>query len=259
MDNKDAYESKAIDIISAWLRDYATQAGARGWVVGLSGGVDSACTAALCQRATGEHVLGVLMPCHSGPEDTQMANLVAEAFGLETVTVDLGPAYNALLAALPEGLSDMARANIKPRLRMTTLYALAQSRGYLVAGTGNKSELMIGYFTKYGDGGVDLEPLGDLYKWQVRTLARELDVPQQVIDRPPSAGLWAGQTDEGEMGITYDELDATLAAIESGQVGELDPRRLEKVRWMMAASAHKRAMAPVCPLGELWDNVLPEA
>lgn len=233
------------DQIATWLRDYAAQAGAQGYVVGLSGGIDSACTAALCKRAVGEKVLGVLLPCHSLPEDIQMAHLVAETFGIQTETVDLTPVYDTLVAALPPGTSDMARANIKPRLRMIACYALAQTHGYLVAGTGNKSEWMVGYFTKYGDGGVDVEPLGDLYKWQVRELAGELGVPLPIIDRPPTAGLWAGQTDEGEMGITYAALDATLAAIEAGETRGVDPALLAKVQRMIAASAHKRAMPPV--------------
>jgi NAD+ synthase len=114
-----------------------------------------------------------------------------------------------------------------------------------VAGTGNRSEIMVGYFTKYGDGGVDVEPLGDLYKSEVRALARDLDVPQPVVDRPPSAGLWAGQTDEDEMGLTYDELDSTLAAIEAGRTGEIDPDLLDRVQGMIAASAHKRSTPPV--------------
>jgi NAD+ synthase len=235
--------------VAAWLREYAGRSSAQGYVVGLSGGVDSACTAALCLQAMGDRVLGVLMPCHSAPEDAEMAHLVAGALHLPTVTVDLTPAYDALVAALPPNLSDMARANIKPRLRMATLYALAQARGYLVAGTGNRSEFAIGYFTKYGDGGVDVEPLGGLYKWQVRLLARELGIPQPVIDRPPTAGLWFGQTDEDEMGISYDELDATLAAIDMEQTSNLEPALLEKVRGMVAASAHKRAMPPICPVG----------
>lgn len=236
------------DRIATWLREYAAQAGAKGYVVGLSGGIDSACTAALCKRAAGENLLGVLLPCHSLPEDAQMARLVADAFGIQTVTVDLTPAYDTLMAALPSGISDMARANIKPRLRMIACYTLAQTHGYLVAGTGNKSEIMVGYFTKYGDGGVDVEPLGNLYKWQVRELARELGVPQPVIERPPSAGLWAGQTDEGEMGITYNTLDAVLAAIEAGETESVDSALLAKVQRMIAASAHKRAMPPACPV-----------
>jgi NAD+ synthase len=237
----------AIKIV-AWLHDYVAQAGANGYVVGLSGGIDSACTAVLCQRAVGDAILGVLMPCHSVPEDVEMARLVTDAIGLRTVTVDLAPTHDALLAAIPSAVSSIASANLKPRLRMATLYTLAQTHGYLVAGTGNKSELAVGYFTKYGDGGVDVEPLGDLYKWQVRQLARELAIPQPIIDRPPSAGLWAGQTDEGEMGISYDELDDVLAAIEAGHTGTVDPVLLAKVQEMIAASEHKRTPPPICLL-----------
>lgn len=236
------------DKIGSWLRDYATGAGARGYVLGLSGGIDSACTAVLCQRAMGNQVLGVLMPCNSTAEDAELACLLADTFGIRTVTVALDQAYDALVAQLPPGTSRLARANIKPRLRMSALYALAQTHGYLVAGTGNRSELIVGYFTKYGDGGVDVEPLGELYKVQVRQLARELDIPQPIIDRPPSAGLWEGQTDEEEMGITYDDLDTTLAAIKSGETGDLDAALLARVRQMIANSAHKRSVPPACPL-----------
>jgi len=173
-----------------------------------------------------------------------MASLVAGSLGLKMVTVDLAPAYDALVAALPK-TSKMARANIKPRLRMATWYAIAHTRGYLVAGGGNKTEIWTGYYTKYGDAGVDLLPLGDLYKCQVRELAHELGVPQAVIERPPSAGLWSGQTDEAEMGITYPELDAALAAIVGGSPDRLDPEVLTKVRRMVESSAHKRALPPV--------------
>ena len=236
------------DKIVSWLRDYATGAGARGYVLGLSGGIDSACTAVLCQRAMGDNVLGVLMPCNSTSQDAELACLLAGTFGIPTVTVALEPVYDALLVALPPGTAELARANIKPRLRMSVLYALAQTHGYLVAGTGNKSELAVGYFTKYGDGGVDLEPLGELYKAQVRQLARQLGIPQPIIDRPPSAGLWEGQTDEAEMGLTYAALDNTLASIESGDTGDLDPALLSRVQQMVATSKHKRSMPPACPL-----------
>ncbi len=238
----------AVDRIVSWLQGYAAAAGARGYVVGLSGGIDSACTAVLCQRAMGDGVLGVLLPCHNPAEDALMAQQLAAAFSIPTVTVPLEPAYDALVAALPSATSEIARANIKPRLRMSALYALAQTRGYLVAGTGNKSEIAVGYYTKYGDGGVDVEPLGGLYKAQVRILARELGIPQPIIDRPPSAGLWEGQTDEEEMGITYAALDATLTAIEAGKAEGADPALLTRVQEMIACSAHKRAMPPICPL-----------
>ncbi|RLC63658.1 MAG: NAD(+) synthetase [Chloroflexi bacterium] len=234
------------DQIAAWLREQLTTAGADGFVVGLSGGVDSATSAALAVRAVGsEHVLAALMPCHSQPEDARLARLVAETFGIPTVTVDLSGAYDALMDTLPPSDHPLAAANIKPRLRMITLYYLAQSHNYLVLGAGNKSELMVGYTTKWGDGGVDLLPLGDLYKTQVWELARELGVPQGIIERPPSAGLWPGQTDEGEMGITYRELDRVLAAIEAGDTSGIEPTTLAKVRDMIARSAHKRAMPPI--------------
>jgi len=234
------------DQIAAWLREQLTTAGADGFVVGLSGGVDSATSAALAVRAVGsEHVLAALMPCHSQPEDAHLARLVAETFGIPTVTVDLSGAYDALMDTLPPSDHPLAAANIKPRLRMITLYYLAQSHNYLVLGAGNKSELMVGYTTKWGDGGVDLLPLGDLYKTQVWELARELGVPQGIIERPPSAGLWPGQTDEGEMGITYRELDRVLAAIEAGDTSGIEPTTLAKVRDMIARSAHKRAMPPI--------------
>jgi NAD+ synthase len=233
--------------ISEWIKKKVEEAGAEGVVLGLSGGVDSSLTAALAKKALGDKVLVLLMPCHSDPTDLEHARRVATQFGIETEYVDLGPVFDRLMASLPRG-SDMAVANLKPRLRMTTLYYFANSRNYLVAGTGNKSELTVGYFTKYGDGGADLLPLGDLLKSQVRELARELGVPEEVIAKPPSAGLWAGQTDEEEMGITYDELDRTIAAMEKGDTSGCDEATLERVKAMRAASEHKRQPIPICKI-----------
>jgi NAD+ synthase len=230
--------------ITKWIAERVSAAGAQGIVVGLSGGVDSAVVAVLAQRAVGNQVLGLLMPCHSQPMDGEYAHLLAEAFGIKTITVDLGPPYDALVAALPAG-SDLARANLKPRLRMATLYFVANERNYLVAGTGNKSEITVGYFTKWGDGACDLLPLGGLFKTLVWDLACELGIPDEIISRPPTAGLWPGQTDEGEMGITYAELDATLAAIERGDTSSCEPATLAKVQGMIARSAHKRAWPPM--------------
>ncbi len=235
-----------VNRIAAWLRDRLDDAGADGFVFGLSGGVDSAVTAAVAVQAHGaEHTLGVLMPCHSMSEDAALAQLVADAFEIETMLVDLGDSYDALISALPPSDHPLASANIKPRLRMTTLYYLAQTHNYLVLGSGNKTELMVGYFTKYGDGGVDLLPLGDLYKTEVWALARELGVPKAVVERAPSAGLWPGQTDEGEMGITYEALDRVLKAIAKGDTGHIEPVILAKVQQMITRSAHKRAMPPI--------------
>lgn len=238
-------ELSVADRISQWIGERVKEAEAEGIVVGLSGGVDSTTVAALAQHALGGNVLGVLMPCHSQSLDAELAHLAVETFGIETVTVDLGTVYDALLAALPQG-ADLAWANLKARLRMATLYFIANARNHLVAGTGNKSELMVGYFTKYGDGGVDILPLGDLYKSQVWELAREIGVPQAIIDRPPTAGLWPGQTDESEMGIAYADLDAILSALSEGRETLAPHEDVARVQHMMAISAHKRHPIPVC-------------
>ncbi len=216
-------------------------------MLGISGGIDSSVTAVLAKRGLGDGVLGVIMPCHSDPTGEKHARLVAAKFGIETEYVDLTPVFDRLSEALPPG-DRMAVANLKPRLRMAVLYYFANSRNYLVIGTGNKSEIMVGYTTKHGDSGADILPLGSLLKKQVRELARELGIPQEIIAKPPSAGLWEGQTDEGEMGISYDELDSILVAIESGDIGECDQESLARVRALMAASQHKRDPIPICEL-----------
>jgi len=241
------------DQIATWLRERLVSAGADGFVVGLSGGVDSATSAALAVRAVGpEHVLAALMPCHSRPGDAVLGQLVADTFSIPTVTVDLSDTYDALISRLPPDLQSggLASANVKPRLRMINLYYLAQSHNYLVLGSGNKTEIAVGYFTKYGDGGVDLLPLGGFYKTQVWELARQLGMPQEVVERPPSAGLWPGQTDEGEMGITYRELDRVLASIEADDTSGIEPATLEKVQRMIARSEHKRTMPPIFQVDE---------
>jgi NAD+ synthase len=233
--------------LSDWIRDTVTASDGTGTVFGISGGLDSAVVAALCKLAFPNHSLGLLMPCHSDPADAEDAHLIARHFRIAAATVDLSHAYDALLASLGETLTDLpedalARANIKPRLRMTALYVFANHLGYRVIGTGNRSELAVGYFTKYGDGGVDLLPLGNLTKTRVRELAARLEVPQRIIDKPPSAGLWPGQTDEGEMGLSYAELDAYLSGASSAGG--------ERVEALAAASAHKRSLPIIAPLPE---------
>jgi NAD+ synthase len=246
------------DSISGWLSERVRAAGASGLVFGLSGGVDSAVVARLAQLAVPDRVLGVVMPCHSNPQDEEDARLVARHFGLPVLRVPLDATHDALLGQVdnafevvpgirPHATDDlrarMPAANVKPRLRMTTLYLVANRLNYLVVGTGNRSELTIGYFTKYGDGGVDLLPLGRLVKRQVWDLARELDVPARVVDKAPSAGLWLGQTDESEMGLTYAELERFLDQGPSS-VAEATARRVEH---LIAASEHKRALPPMPP------------
>lgn len=233
------------DDIANWIAGKVREAGVNGAVVGLSGGIDSAVVSGLCARALGtNNVLGIIMPIHSISTDAAHGEETARAWGIEHRTIDLSKAYDALHESLPPG-SELAYANIKPRLRMIALYHHANTLGRMVIGTGNRSELMAGYYTKYGDGGSDLLPIAGLYKWQVRELAGEIGVPQAIIDKPPSAGLWQGQTDEQEMGITYADLDRTLAAIDSGDVSTIEAPLLERVQRMIRVSEHKRHMPPI--------------
>ena len=240
------------------MRQQAAAAGARGLVVGLSGGIDSAVVARLCQLAMPGAAIGVVLPCHSDPRDQDDARLLAAHFRLPTVTIALERPFDALLevgrTAVTEASRDLSAepmpppddprsrmpiANVKPRLRMASLYFVANSLNYLVAGTGNRCELAIGYFTKYGDGGVDLLPIGRLLKSEVRAMARDLGVPSAIIEKPPSAGLWLGQTDEGEMGFTYANLETYL----TDGPDAVAPAVAMKIERLMRASEHKRAIA----------------
>jgi NAD+ synthase len=247
------------DAIVEWLRQRLARSAARGFVFGLSGGIDSALVARLCQLASPGNVVGVLMPCHSDPRDEADARLLADHFQIPAVRVDLAPTFDDFTAtllqtvkALPKELfpdpahqsedlkAKLPLANVKPRLRMTTLYFVANTLNYMVAGTGNRSELSIGYFTKYGDGGVDLLPIGNLLKSEVRAAARALGVPDPIIEKAPSAGLWLGQTDEAEMGFTYAELEDYLT--KGPQT--VSPALAMRIDRLMRSSEHKRALAP---------------
>lgn len=231
--------------IVAWLRERVSLARAKGGIVGLSGGIDSAVVAVLLQKAFEDRMLTVFLPCHSMERDREDALLVAETFGLPYREMDLGAAYDAMIAAAePPPLSSLAAANIKPRLRMAALYALAQTEGFLVCGTGNRPELHMGYSTKHGDGGCDLQPLGDLLKGEVQALAVHLGIPDPIILKPPSAGLWDGQTDEGDIGLSYDEIDRYLAT------GEASEPVRKKLDGMHSATEHKRNMPPLCRISE---------
>lgn len=228
--------------VEGWLKERVTEAGARGIVVGLSGGVDSAVVAALGRRAFGRDMAALILPCHSDPLDEADARLVADTLDIPCERVDLGAAYDALAERLGAiGVhSGPALANLKARLRMATLYAVAQARSLLVCGTGNRAEIATGYFTKFGDSASDLLPLADLLKCEVRALAAHLGVPERIVLKAPSAGLWAGQTDEGEMGFSYDDLDRYLAT------GDAEPGLRERIEARRRNSEHKRRPVPVC-------------
>lgn len=229
--------------ISVWIQNCVREANAKGLVFGLSGGIDSAVVAALAKMACGDNVLAMIMPCHSSPRSAEDATLVAKKLGVKTHVADLTTAYDSIVPRIPHG-EGIELTNVRPRLRMAALYCAAQALGYLVVGTSNKTEAMIGYFTKWGDGACDIQPIANLYKHQVYDLARELDIPEGIINKAPTADLWEGQTDENEIGMTYDELDSILAGIERGELASFNTTSVDRVRRMMAASEHKRNSIP---------------
>ncbi len=231
----------------AWIKEKVQTAGCRGVVLGLSGGLDSSVLGALCQRAFTQNTLGVIMPCHSTDDDKAHAGIVASRFNIPTVEVPLDGAFDAMIQILPDYQPDpahgnLARANLKARLRMVTLYCIANQLKYMVAGSGNRSELTVGYFTKYGDSGVDILPLGNLLKGEVKDLARYLEIPEEIIDKPPSAGLWDGQTDETEMGFSYEALDRYILT------GDAPEELKRKIEAMKAAAYHKRNIPPIADI-----------
>lgn len=237
---------KLCSCIENWIKERFVITGSSGAVLGVSGGIDSALLSGLLSRVLGpENVIGVIMPCHSMDMDEEYARVLADKFKFRTVKVDLSDSFDVLKSAISGGageISSLPEANIKPRLRMITLYAIAQQNGYLVCGGSNKDEIMYGYFTKYGDSGVDLMPMADLLKGEVRALAEYIGVPREIIDRPPTAGLWDGQTDESEMGLTYNALDLYIAT------GEAEAGDKEKIEKAIARSAHKREFATMAEL-----------
>ncbi|MBQ3134163.1 MAG: NAD(+) synthase [Clostridia bacterium] len=222
----------------AFIRKLLQESGAKGIVFGNSGGKDSALVGILCKMAC-ENTVGVLLPCSSKRNyglDAEDGRVLADQFGIETRMVDLTPVREALLCEL-KGVTEptpMALSNIAPRLRMTTMYAIAASEGRLVAGTGNRSEAYVGYFTKWGDGSTDFNPIADLTVTEVYEFLRYLDAPSCIIDKAPSAGLFDGQTDEDDMGVSYAQIDAVIA----GEDVPADKAAI--IERMHRASAHKR-------------------
>lgn len=231
------YEQETLKRVE-WIKELLSRSGAKGIIYGNSGGKDSLLVSILCKKATDE-LLGVIMPCGSRQNygrDREDAELAAERYGIRTVTVDLSETKESLSSALAGvcELIPIAANNINPRLRMTTLYAIGQSLGYLVAGTGNRSEAYMGYFTKWGDGAHDFNPISDLTVTEVYEFLRYLDAPAAIVEKAPSAGLYDGQTDETEMGVSYDAIDRYITS------GEGSPEDTEKITRAHRATAHKR-------------------
>lgn len=222
-----------------WIKELIAESGAAGVVFGASGGKDSVLVGILAKMAT-PNVTGVIMPCESRRNfgmDRDHALLVNEKYGIETLEVDLTPAKLAMSAALKDVVleqNELAYMNLNPRLRMATLYNIAQRRNYLVAGTGNRSEIFVGYYTKWGDGASDFNPISDLTVGEVYRMLEYLGAPEVIITKAPSAGLADDQTDEKEMGLTYAEIDDYIL---NGRASDGVRAKIEKRH---ATSEHKR-------------------
>lgn len=247
---------RAREKIVEFIRKQIKEAGLSKAVFGLSGGLDSSIIAYLAKEALGaENVYGIVLPYKiTGREDVEDVKGIIETLGINPVEIDITPVVDSFFTSLKD-TDKIRKGNIMARTRMILLYNQAAKYKALVLGTSNKTELLLGYFTKYGDGGVDLEPLGDLYKTQVRQLAKDLGVPDRIIKKTPTAGLWPGQTDEGELGFTYEEVDKLLYYMLDEKKNDEELIKLgckeefiEKVRDKIKNTEHKRKLVPIAKL-----------
>ncbi len=238
-------------ILVGFIRDEVAKAGLKRCVLGLSGGIDSALSAYLSAEALGaENVLVVRMPYKTSSEDSlQHAELVIEDLNLPALTIPITEMCDPLINLFSD-MTPLRKGNIMARMRMITLYDQSAAFGGLVMGTSNKTEALLGYSTIYGDSGVALQPIADLYKYQVRQLARGMGVPAPIVDKPPSADLWAGQTDEAELGFSYDDADQILHLLvderytvqEAAEEGGYDVAFVHKIWERVKANHYKRTM-----------------
>ena len=251
-------EGEATTVIKLFMETYVKNAHSDSVVLGLSGGVDSAVAAVLCQQVFGKkHTHCLFLPDEATPEkDRNDVSVLSEQFDLTFEEQEITGIVNDFLNQTDSSKDKLVKANVKARLRMVMLYAYANKTKSLVCGTSNKSELLIGYFTKYGDGGVDFMPLGDLYKTQVWQIAKRLHLPTCMIEKPPTAGLWKGQTDEKELNMTYDILDEILAGLERkmdvgdiAQTLKIDVEDVNRIHEMRLCSQHKRNMPLIPKIG----------
>ena len=248
----------ATRILTGFIRDSITKAGMSKAVIGLSGGIDSAVSAYLSAKALGsDNVLVVRMPYKTSSEGSLTdAEAIIEDLNLPNLTVPITDMADPLINQFPD-MSNLRKGNIMARMRMITLYDQSMAWGGLVMGTSNKTEFLLGYSTIYGDSGVALHPIADLYKYQIRQMARHLGVPRSIIDKPPSADLWVGQTDEDELGFTYDDADQVLFLLvdERYTVDEVaeegfDRAFVVKIWERVKANHYKRTMPNIAKLSK---------
>ncbi len=248
MSKSETMEEKILEFI----RNVVKEANANGVVVGLSGGIDSSTTAFLCVKALGkDKVLGLILPEKATrKEDIEDAKKVAEMLGIKYYIIDITDVLKAFGLYTPtKEFEKIPDGNLKARVRMCVLYYYANKYNYLVAGTANKSEIYVGYGTKYGDLACDFMPIAHLFKTEVRELAKKLGVPKEIIEKPPSAGLWEGQTDEGELGVSYEILDKILKLYEEGKKEEeiakelsVDLQIVKRIFDLIKKNEHKRKL-----------------
>ncbi|RAP49191.1 MAG: NAD(+) synthetase [Methanosphaera sp. rholeuAM74] len=243
--------------VCKFIQEKVEQSHTKGVVLGLSGGIDSTIVAYLSVLALGkDHVKGYILPSKTtSKEDLNDALLIKDLLNIQAETIYIDDIYDSFLQTDGTDVDDktLAQSNIKPRIRMTLLYYYATLNNYLVIGTGNKTELNIGYFTKYGDGGVDLSPIGDLYKEEVKQVAYKLNVPENIINKSPTAGLTLNQTDESDLGLKYSQIDKIVYAYTeksmktmdiSKQLG-IEHDKVESIINRIISSQHKRELAPI--------------
>lgn len=252
------FREEHVEAIHSFLRHHLDESGRKGVVLGMSGGLDSSVVAKLCADALGPRkVLGLAMPEKAGGADERDARDWAKALGIAFRTAPIGSVVSTIAKELKVPKSDrIGLGNVKARVRMITLYHVARSEERLVIGTGNKSEIALGYFSKFGDAGCDFLPIGDLYKTQVREMARHLGLPRAILEKVPTAGLWPGQTDEGELGMPYEEIDGVLLGIELGLSAEeiaeragVAMKKVVRIEGLVASGVHKRKVPLIPKLG----------
>jgi len=254
-----ANTAEAVATIQQFIVDELARAGLEGYVIGLSGGIDSSLSASLAVRAVGAaRVFGVMMPYKTSSGDSlRDARALAEQLGVQFEVIDISPMIDAYYGTITDE-NRLRAGNKMARERMSILFDIAHKMNCLVLGTGNRTEICLGYTTLYGDAACSINPVGDLYKTEIRLLAKELGIPESILSKPPSADLWENQTDEGEIGVTYDVIDSLLRRLVDDSIRSLsqlmregfDAKNIDRVITLLNGNAFKRRLPAIAPLGK---------